>query len=330
MICKICNAEISNKGFSSHIKYKHIGIDAKEYYDTYIGTKDECFCICGKENKFLGIFSGYSKHCSRKCSMNDDVTTQKRIKTNIQKYGTENVYQSEEIKNKIKKTWIAKYGVDNPNKSIKVREKIRQTNLSRYGVETPMQNGMISHKRKMTCETRYHCSYPTQNNNIMLQVIDSKQNTIRALEDQLESVFVKRLIDEYGSGWSQSQLKEICFKKNGFTFVKREDIAKIQLYNKCNGSYIEYFVYNELVKHNIYFIHHDRQQIKPYELDFYIPDKRIGIECNGYFHDTDCKRINRNNDEYHKMKQSLCEKANIKLINVDTTNINIFNILGSL
>lgn len=35
----------------------------------------------------------------------------------MEKYGVKNLFQSEEIKNKIRKTWIEKYGYDNPNKN---------------------------------------------------------------------------------------------------------------------------------------------------------------------------------------------------------------------
>lgn len=55
-----------------------------------------------------------------------------------------------------------------------------------------------------------------------------------------------------------------------------------------------------------------RNIIHPYELDIYIPTKKVGIEYDGlYWHN------NKNvNNSYHLMKTELCEKHNIKLIHI--------------
>lgn len=320
MICKICNRNISNKGFGSHLSHTH-HINGQEYYDTYIGTDEEKYCYCGNLNTFLGIQYGYSKHCSSKCSMNDLATTQKRIQTNLKKYGVENPFQSEQIKDTIKQTWLINYGEDNPNKSIEVKQKIISTNISKYGTKYPLQNKNIYDKAISSCEQHYGHKYPNQNLDIMNKAIYTRKETISKLESELDAIYVRTLINKYGSGWYQSPLNSIIFKYNNYLFVKRIDIEKIELYLKCNGSYVEYYVYNELLKYGIDFIHHDRQRIKPYELDFYLPELNIGIECNGYFHNDDCQRINRNNNEYHKIKFDLCNKNNIKLLNISDKDL---------
>ena len=327
MICQICGKEYSTKGIGKHLKGHNM--NNQTYYDLYIHSTSK-YCKCGKTNTFLSITEGYSKHCSIKCSMNDIKTTKKREKTNIEKYGVINPFQSEEIKEKIKDTWINNYGVTNPNKNKKIRGKIEKTNLQKYGVIHPLQNNKVKQKQIMTCIEHFGYEHPNQNPNIMNKVINSKNNTIEQIELLQNCTYVKKLIDLYGSGWYQSPL-DICFKQNGFLFVKNDDIDKIKLYLKCNGSYIEYYVYNKLQKYNILFIHHDRKQIKPYELDFYLQDYHIGIECNGYFHNIDCKRINRDQESYHKMKLSLCEKQQIKLVNIyDVNEFNLDTILSNV
>ena len=122
MICKICDRQIGNKGFSSHLRNTH-KISNQEYYDTYIGTNDEKFCYCGKPNAFLGIPYGYSKHCSAKCSMNDPKTTEKRINTNLKVFGTENPFQNEDIKKVIHSKICNKFGGMGAN-SEKIRQKM--------------------------------------------------------------------------------------------------------------------------------------------------------------------------------------------------------------
>ena len=113
--------------------------------------------------------------------------------------------------------------------------------------------------------------------------------------------------------------KEISIIYNDTAYIQKEKIQEIELYKKCNGSYIEYYIYKYLSKNSIKFIHHDREQIKPYELDFYLPDNHIGIECNGYWHTNNCIS-NRNQSEYHNIKIKLCTNKNITLYMIDDIN----------
>jgi hypothetical protein len=56
----------------------------------------------------------------------------------------------------------------------------------------------------------------------------------------------------------------------------------------------------------------DRNIIKPYEIDIYLPELKIGFELNGlYWHSDKYKKKN-----YHRVKQQLYEKNGIKLYNI--------------
>lgn len=57
--------------------------------------------------------------------------------TNLEKYGVENVAQTEYVQNKIKNTNLEKYGVEHAFQSEEVKAKIIQTNLERYGTSDP-------------------------------------------------------------------------------------------------------------------------------------------------------------------------------------------------
>lgn len=59
-------------------------------------------------------------------------------------------------------------------------------------------------------------------------------------------------------------------------------------------------------------IHGDRQQIAPYELDIYIPEKKIAIEFNGNYWHSD-EKINKN---YHQNKSLKCIANGIRLIHI--------------
>lgn len=72
----------------------------------------------------------------------------KAKETCLKKYGVENPFQSDEVKNKIKQTNLVKYGVENILKLNSTIEKIKSTNLQRYGYEWPQQNPDIRKKQQ--------------------------------------------------------------------------------------------------------------------------------------------------------------------------------------
>jgi hypothetical protein len=165
--------------------------------------------ICGGKVRFKD--RKFNKTCSQWCAANDPIRKEKIRQTELkkyggphtqnaefkkklkekypilpgsfgtevhkkairQKYGVDNVFQSEEIKNKIKKTNQERYGVDNPHQNEHISNKIKKTNqerygqngwnpsqvkltnLKRYGVENPLQNEIIRNKIKKTNLERY-------------------------------------------------------------------------------------------------------------------------------------------------------------------------------
>lgn len=59
-------------------------------------------------------------------------------------------------------------------------------------------------------------------------------------------------------------------------------------------------------------ISHEKTVIEPYELDLYIPEKRIAIEFNGsYWHSTEFK-----DKEYHQLKTLMCIDKDIRLVHI--------------
>jgi hypothetical protein len=114
--------------------------------------KERVFCIqnnltdypkcpeCSADVKWLVGRSKYAKYCSSFCSANSSKTLIERINTTKEKYGVENVFQSEYIKNKIKETSLERYGFEHHMQNPEINQKIKNTILSKYGVEYPAQN----------------------------------------------------------------------------------------------------------------------------------------------------------------------------------------------
>ena len=72
-------------------------------------------------------------------------------------------------------------------------------------------------------------------------------------------------------------------------------------------------ILNEL---NIKYNFHDHKQIAPKELDFYLPEVNVGIECNGmHWHSVNWQEnYNKDLELTHFNKRKFCESKNIKLL----------------
>jgi hypothetical protein len=97
---------------------------------------------------FRSFSDGYFDFCSQKCQ---------QINT-ASKYGVKNLFQSDEIKNRMEKTWSKKYGFNHPNKSENQKIKIKNTKKEKYGNE----NYVNTEKLKQTCLERYGVTNPNK------------------------------------------------------------------------------------------------------------------------------------------------------------------------
>jgi hypothetical protein len=86
--------------------------------------------------------------------------------TCLEKYGLHYPQQSEEVKDKINKTCLEKYGVENPMLIQETKEKIKATCLGKYGFEHPLQTQEVRDKIKATCLEKYGVENPSQNSEI--------------------------------------------------------------------------------------------------------------------------------------------------------------------
>jgi hypothetical protein len=82
--------------------------------------------ICGVENNI--IYNNYNRqivkqnyYCCHPCSF------EKNKKTNLERFGCEHSFQSEEVKSRIRKTLVEKYGYDHPTKCPEIFEKAQKS-----------------------------------------------------------------------------------------------------------------------------------------------------------------------------------------------------------
>jgi hypothetical protein len=239
---------------------------------------------------------GYRDYCSKSCS---SLSTVKR--------------------DKIKETSQKRYGTDHPLSSTLVQEKRKTTNLERYGIGNPMKwsgskfiqimndkYGGINFSKNSRLKTEHST---TTLLNKRINYLASRSALIEdAKERNLE--LISNLEDDYI--WQESKLKWKCHTcdKISSRVLTRPGCDYCDPKSKPQQELTE-FIRGLLPNENI--ICNDRTVISPFELDIYIPGKKLAIECNGSIWNS-----TRFNDDkfYHLKKTLLCEQLGIKLMHI--------------
>lgn len=284
LICKICNKHCDNiRKLSSHITATH-KIKIKKYYDEYLKKEEEGKCIiCGKPTNFKNFTFGYRLYCSNKCctlhtwinrTEDDKQQICEKIKdTKYRKYGDENYNNREQYK----QTCIQKYGCTSTNQVEEIKNKKINTWLNLYGVDNPRKAEEIKNKIKETFYNNYGC-YATKSEEIQ-EKIKSTNN------------------EKYGVNFPL-QNPEI-FKK-----------AAITLHENGNSSSWEDYLSNELdnIIGNDGYIMNYFDNRYPFACDFYIINKDLFIEINGYWTHGE-HWFNKDNEEDLNILRKWEEKA---------------------
>ena len=113
-------------------------------------------------NNFNKVFrqlintGGYCNNCSKIKHQNNIIESVKI------KYGVENVFQLNNIKDKIVKTNILKFGFSNPNQNKDIRQKTKNTCLIKYGTDNPLKKSIVRDKIKQYYLTNFGVEYCSQ------------------------------------------------------------------------------------------------------------------------------------------------------------------------
>ena len=113
----------------------------------------------------------YRKYCSNpKCKQNDLDVKNKRIQTNIERYGVTNLSHSDIHNKKRLKTNLERYGNEHPIKTDVIKQRVVDTNNKRYGVDYTCQNDNIKQKQKETNIERYGVDKPLKSKSIQEKI----------------------------------------------------------------------------------------------------------------------------------------------------------------
>ena len=296
---------------------------------------------CSNKVNYKNSTIGYYEYCSNKCISSDPEIKKAKENKSIEKYGSKSPVQSDLVKNKIIKTNQKKYGGNSPMCSSKIKEKSKSTLLKNFGVDNPSKSIDILEKRiksfklsdykinyKKTSLVRYGVEHPWMNKEIHKKTIDvfykSYKERIISKIETLEYEFI-----DFEKELSTS-LKFKCnkcidyFNILPYQFYYRIN-NKIPICTKCypisdNSSIVQ----NELFEfirenYNDEIILNDKNKIKPYEIDVYLPELGIGFEFNGvWWHSEKFK-----DDYYHYKKNKLSLENGVKLYTIWEDDWNI-------
>lgn len=226
---------------------------------------------------------------------------QKQIQTNLKKYGVEHYFllpdvkknaivlsQSEESKAKRKQTNLDRWGVDNASKSQIIKEKTEKTNIQRYGVKAPAMSTKVKDKYFKSvlekAKERYNLNILKYDNYSyfincetcnQIYDIDTTLFYYRYKNNQVLCTFCNDPIANHCSE----------FESSVFEFVK------LNWSGECIRSY--------------------KYENKK-EIDIFIPELNLAIECNGIFWHSEKFKTNT----YHLEKFNDLKNLGIDLIYV--------------
>lgn len=231
-----------------------------------------------------------------KYALQNNELKEKAINTSIQRYGGVGS-GSDILKEKAINTTKARYGVECSFQSSEIREKIKNTNLERYGTCNPTENDIVKNKIKLTKQKVF---------------IDKYKNIINTEIKDNDIIYIvkcphpncNKCTDKYYKIKSSSYWDRLICKTEPCT-----NLLPIQKSISKNTS-LEIFIKNILDEYNISYIENDRTILNGKEIDIYIPDKKIGIECNGiYWHSL-------KDPNYHINKWKQCKENGVQLLTI--------------
>lgn len=254
--------------------------------------------------------------------------------TNLKKYGTEHHSQNSSIKEKTaatrkqrtiehlnnskekaNNTNLLKYGVTHHMKLETQQEKVKNTNLIRYQHEYPLQNAEslakmklawdsnditnINKKRKQTLVDRYGVDAASK--------IPLSAATIEILSDKT------KFCDEVSGKERKHVVDHLGIHEHTlYLYAKKYDAT--DLFARPLISQFEKEVSDFLTQLKCNYITNNRHVIAPYELDFYVPNNNLAIECCGlYWHAENSAGRTKN---YHYNKFNMCKEKGITLLTI--------------
>lgn len=251
--------------------------------------------------------------------MQNPEVQQRSRETNLKKYGREYFAQTEEFREKFAETSRERYGTDNPMQNDLIQSKVRNTCKERYGSDCYLSSEEgLKHTRERMKELYGVESYSktASYKERVMKVCTNVEEWVKFTGDCKNYI-----LTHYEGSPTYKQLSHdlgvtpaavcdfVC------THDARELVTRSMSYMEADLGYF-------LQSIGVDYIQHDRESIKPLELDFSVPDYQFAIECNPTS-THNCSVPYMSNDEipimkfnYHQNKTNMCESKGIFVFHI--------------
>ena len=220
-------------------------------------------------------------------------------RTNMAKYGVKTTAVLPEVVEKRIATNLERYGDENPATTEGVREKMKNTCREKYGVEYSLADPSIREKAEETLRRKYHRENGGQIHLSEESIrIMSSRETLREFMITNNIHTVRELTIALGRG-SMPKVGDYLHKYDSWDLINpKESYQEFEIISFVRGLGVSCYK--------------DKSILKPYEIDCYCPEYKIGIEFNGTFWHSNLHK----EKDYHIKKSKLAEQKGIRLIHI--------------
>jgi hypothetical protein len=246
---------------------------------------------CGGDVEFRDtLIKGYRSFCSLLCANNSGILEKKASDSIKNKYGVSYFPQHKTFIEKVKKTKLERYGDENYNnisKTLETKEFLYgdKNYINRSKHSLTVRDNLLIRLQNLTKDKIVKYEINDKNINLICSACNNNYNIYQGLLKYRSSVNVKPCT--------------LCNPIRDTDSIQEKELLE----------FITSLLPNEIIKNN------DRSvisNIKPLELDIYIPTHNLAIEFNGIHWHSD-----KFEDKNHlKNKTNKCKDKNIDLIHI--------------
>lgn len=276
-------SNVRKNGQINPLFLKRCSLTHQQCYDILHGKK---YCkYCNNIARFLSFVRGYDDIC-----YNKDCTRKRRhertVKTNLEKYGVENVSQLKEIQERKEKTLFEHYGVTDY-----LNSEFNKKNMYKNGVHVTM-TPEVKEKRKQTLLKKYKTLDTFSLNNGRIKA-NSKEGRLKAKETLQRNYGVS---STFALEKTKESIKKTCLEHFGVEYAGKSEIVKNKVKETClkkygKSSFLQTPEYKEKAKKtnlekygSEYYLSSEKRYTKLVEEGIWI-DKELKSERDLYYED---------------------------------------------
>lgn len=300
----------------------------------YTVSSNYCSRRCSRKNSHMKAAENNMRKYGVKTTLQLKEVRDKITSTLLAKYGTTKPQETQEVKEKTRKTCLERYGAPSYVESEHGKAKISKMVAEKYGVSTPLQSSVVQKKCRETLFKNYGVSSPLKSKEIYERV--KKTNFERYGTEFIGSAMSDAISEGHRKHWSNvigedaysrlrdRDLMEYQYRTFGVVWMVGEyGVSDVLIYRRLhelgintdsNTTKIEKDVAAMLEDAGFEFFKNDRTILDGLEIDIYIPEYKIGIECNGeYWHASNSDYSHAKEKGYHYQKFLLAKSKGIRL-----------------